>query len=118
MDRGASESKATYGKGIYGPLESTHPPITVPAWTSMMSSKDPGQLGCYGFRNRRDYSYNGYAIANSTAVRCDRVWDVLSGSGKKVILLGVPQTYPTKPINGCIVTDFLTPSTKNEYISI
>ncbi|MER3445438.1 MAG: phosphodiesterase [Candidatus Dadabacteria bacterium] len=102
-------------KGIYGPLESTHPPITVPAWTSMMSSKDPGQLGCYGFRNRRDYSYNGYAIANSTAVRCDRVWDVLSGSGKKVILLGVPQTYPTKPINGCIVTDFLTPSTKNEY---
>jgi predicted AlkP superfamily phosphohydrolase/phosphomutase len=102
-------------KGTYGPLESTHPPITVPAWASMMSSKDPGQLGYYGFRNRKDYSYDGYTIANSTAVRYDRAWDKLSDAGKKVILLGVPQTYPTRRINGCIVTDFLTPSTKSEY---
>jgi predicted AlkP superfamily phosphohydrolase/phosphomutase len=102
-------------RGAYGPLESTHPPITVPAWASMMSSKDPGQLGYYGFRNRKDYSYDGYAIANSTVVRYDRAWDTLSQAGKKVVLPGVPQTYPTKPINGCIVTDFLTPSTKSEY---
>ncbi len=102
-------------KGAYGPLESTHPPITVPAWASMMSSKDPGQLGYYGFRNRKDYSYDGYTIANSMAVRYDRAWDKLSDAGKKVILLGVPQTYPTRRINGCIVTDFLTPSTKSEY---
>ena len=31
----------------------------------MMSSKDPGQLGFYGFRNRKDHSYDGYAFANS-----------------------------------------------------
>jgi predicted AlkP superfamily phosphohydrolase/phosphomutase len=81
----------------------------------MMSSKDPGQLGYYGFRNRKDYSYDGYTIANSTAVRYDRAWDKLSDAGKKVILLGVPQTYPIRRINGCMVTDFLTPSTKSEY---
>ena len=40
--------------GVYGELTSTIPPITVPAWSSMMSSKDPGQLGIYGFRNRKD----------------------------------------------------------------
>src|SRR3954447_6372625 len=38
-------------RGVYGPLESCDPPITVPAWTCMMSSKDPGTLGFYGFRN-------------------------------------------------------------------
>lgn len=48
-------------------------------------------------------------------VRTDRVWDILSRKGKKAILLGVPQTYPVRPINGCIVSDFLTPSTKHEY---
>jgi predicted AlkP superfamily phosphohydrolase/phosphomutase len=42
--------------GAYGRLESTHPPITVPAWAAMMSSRDPGELGIYGFRNRKDYS--------------------------------------------------------------
>ncbi|TMA78452.1 MAG: phosphodiesterase, partial [Deltaproteobacteria bacterium] len=32
-------------RGAYGPMRSTHPPITVPAWTSMMASRDPGELG-------------------------------------------------------------------------
>ena len=36
-------------KGIYGELESTIPPITVPAWMCMMTSRDPGELGVYGF---------------------------------------------------------------------
>jgi predicted AlkP superfamily phosphohydrolase/phosphomutase len=102
--------------GAYGRLESTHPPITVPAWASMMSSRDPGELGIYNFRNRKDYSYDGYTIANATTLRHDRVWDVLARQGKQVILLGVPQTYPVKPINGCVVADFLTPSTKSQSI--
>src|ERR671919_1757660 len=101
--------------GAYGRLESTHPPITVPAWASMMSSRDPGELGIYGFRNRKDYSYDDYTIANATAVHHDRAWDVLARDGKRVILLGVPQTYPVKPIKGYVVTDFLTPSTKSHY---
>jgi len=101
--------------GAYGRLESTHPPITVPAWAAMMSSRDPGELGIYGFRNRKDYSYDGYTIANATAIRVSRAWDVLAGSGKPVILLGVPQTYPPTPIYGCIVADFLTPSTQSAY---
>ena len=33
------------GQGAYGDLESTHPPITVPAWSAMMSSRDPGERG-------------------------------------------------------------------------
>ncbi len=43
--------------GLWGKLRSCDPPITVPAWMSMMSSKDPGTLGYYGFRNRADRSY-------------------------------------------------------------
>ena len=38
--------------GIHGHLVSTIPPITVPAWMSMMTSQDPGMLGIHGFRNR------------------------------------------------------------------
>lgn len=101
--------------GAYGRLQSTHPPITVPAWAAMMSSRDPGELGIYGFRNRKDYSYDGYTIANASAVRVDRIWDTLAQAGHPVILLGVPQTYPVKPIHGCVVSDFLTPSTRSPY---
>jgi predicted AlkP superfamily phosphohydrolase/phosphomutase len=102
-------------EGIYGELESTHPPITVPAWSCMMSSRDPGELGFYGFRNRKDYSYDGYSLANSSAVQHARVWDHAGKQGLRSILLGVPQTYPPRPILGEMVTCFLTPSTQNEY---
>lgn len=102
-------------EGRWGPLASTNPPITVPAWATMMSGRDPGELGIYGFRNRKDHSYDGYAIANAATLTVDRAWDVLSRAGKRVILLGVPQTYPIRPVNGCVVSDFLTPSTDSAY---
>lgn len=103
-------------EGISGRLKSCDPPITVPAWMSMMSSKDPGQLGIYGFRNRSAYTYDGLSIANSSAVHEDTVWDILGRQGKKSVLIGVPPTYPPKPINGHLVTCFLTPSVDdNQY---
>ena len=37
----------------FGVLRSCDPSITVPAWSSMTSSRSPGALGFYGFRNRR-----------------------------------------------------------------
>lgn len=101
--------RSLMGRGAYGPMRSCDPPITVPAWASMMSSKNPGRLGVYGFRNRADYSYDNLSIATSNAIKEDRVWDILSRAGKKVILIGVPQTYPPKPVNGIMVTCFLTP---------
>jgi predicted AlkP superfamily phosphohydrolase/phosphomutase len=81
----------------------------------MMSSKSPGSLGVYGFRNRADYSYNRYAIANSLAIKEDRVWDILSRNGKRSIVIGVPGTYPPQPLNGYLIGDFLTPDTSCNY---
>ncbi len=101
--------------GTYGPLLSTDPPITVPAWTAMMTSKDPGQLGFYGFRNRADHSYDGMVFANSQMIKEPILWDILTAAGKRSILLGVPQTYPPKPINGLMACSFLTPSKKSRW---
>ena len=96
-------------EGIYGELESTIPPITVPAWMCMMTSRDPGELGVYGFRNRKDYSYDSLTIANSRAVQVPTLWDLLGKVKKKSVVLGVPLTYPvTNPFQGWMVTSFLT----------
>jgi predicted AlkP superfamily phosphohydrolase/phosphomutase len=81
----------------------------------MMSSKDPGTLGIYGYRNRMDYSYDKMSFATANSIREPLMWDHLSKAGKKVILLGVPQTYPPRPVNGLMVTCFLTPSINNNY---
>jgi predicted AlkP superfamily phosphohydrolase/phosphomutase len=102
-------------KGAYGHLRSCDPPITVPAWSVMTSSQSPGALGIYGFRNRADHSYDKNTIANGTAVKVDRVWNILSRNQKRVILIGIPQTFPPSPVNGLLVADFLTPDIKSEY---
>lgn len=81
----------------------------------MMSSKSPGRLGVYGFRNRTDHSYDRYSIANSLAIKEDRLWDILSRSGKRSIVIGVPGTYPPRPVNGLLVGCFLTPDTSCDY---
>ncbi|HSJ52114.1 MAG TPA: alkaline phosphatase family protein [Anaerolineae bacterium] len=101
--------------GTYGELTSTIPAITVPAWASMLSSKDPGQLGFYGFRNRADHSYERMSIASARSIKVPRVWNLLSAAGKKVVVAGVPQTYPVEPVNGALISSFLTPSTQSQY---
>lgn len=102
-------------RGVYGPLESAIPPITVPAWMCMMTGKDPGSLGIYGFRNRRDHSYEGLAFASNRMVQEPTLWDVLAGHGKRTIALGVPLTYPPRPLNGLLVSDFLAPDAQSDY---
>ena len=107
--------KKLMDNGTYGRLKSSIPAITIPAWMTMCTSKNPGKLGFYGFRNRRENSYNDIFIANAKAVNEPTVWQILSEAGKKVIALGVPQTYPPKPVNGILVSSFLTPDTDSEY---
>ncbi len=101
--------------GAYGPLTSCIPCITVPAWSSMTSGKDPGVLGFYGFRNRADHSYENMSMATGSVVREPRIWELLGEAGKQVIVVGVPQTYPVKPVNGYLISSFLTPSIQRQY---
>jgi len=101
--------------GAYGNLESTIPAITVPAWMAMMSSKNPGKLGFYGFRNRANHTYDEMDYANSRKMREPVVWDLLGRAGRKVAVIGVPQTYPVKPVNGILVSSFLTPDIQSKY---
>jgi predicted AlkP superfamily phosphohydrolase/phosphomutase len=100
---------------VWGPLDSIVPPITVPAWMCMMTSKDPGTLGIYGFRNRKDNTYDGLSFATSWAVKEPTVWDILSEHGKDCIVMSVPPSYPPKELKGVQIGCFLTPSEKAAY---
>lgn len=39
--------------GVWGNLESTIPPVTVPAWVSFATGMNPGKLGVFGFPTSR-----------------------------------------------------------------
>lgn len=95
-------------RGSWARLRSTVPAITVPAWTAMVSGRDPGELGLYGFRARRTGGYTLRTI-DSRDVDCERVWDVLARHDKRSSLLYVPPSYPPFNVHGELVSCFLTP---------
>ena len=96
-------------RGCYGRLESVIPFITVPAWMCLSTSQDPGSLGVYGFRNRKDHSYSALGTANSKSIETYAIWDQIARQGKKSIIIGVPPSYPPRKVNGICVGCFLTP---------
>ncbi len=100
---------------MHGPLASITPPITVPAWACAMTGQTPGQLGIYGFRNRKDNTYDGLSIATANAIKETTVWDRLGAHGKKSLLIGVPPSFPPMPIEGWRVGCFLTPPSAPSY---
>lgn len=107
--------RALMAHGTWGTLQSTDPPITIPAWTTITTGKDPGQLGLYGFRNRQGNDYREMVTVNSSHVSVPRVWSYLEDAGKSSILLGVPQTYPPQPHEGITVSGFPIPDCCTEF---
>jgi predicted AlkP superfamily phosphohydrolase/phosphomutase len=78
----------------------------------LATSQDPGTLGVYGFRNRRDHSYDGLEIVTSQSIRAPAIGDhIAEQTGGRACIIGVPPNYPPRAVNGYSVGCFLTPST-------
>ncbi len=103
-------------RGVWSRLKSIYPPITVPAWASMVSGLDPGSLGCYGFKNRSDRSYEGATFPDSSLLSGKALWDYLSAEGRASVVIGVPPGYPARPLKGCQISCFMTPTGVNGWI--
>lgn len=97
------------GAGAWGPLRSTMPPITIPAWAAMTCGKDPGELGLHGFRTR----VPGTRTLRTTTAddhRSDTVFDVAARAGKRTAPLYVPPSWPPRPVeHGVVLSCLLTP---------
>jgi len=102
-------------RGAYGRLESTDPPITIPAWMVMASSRSPGAMGLYGFRHRMENSYKDIWIASSRRVKVKKIWDYVAEAGGRSCIVAVPPSYPPVPIEGWLVGCFITPDAKRDY---
>lgn len=101
--------------GAHGTLRSCHPPITVPAWMVMSTSRSPGTLGLYGFRARRGQSYTDFSIPSSHSITQPKIWDILGHQKKSALLIGVPPSFPPPIIYGHLVSCFLTPNSGVDF---
>jgi predicted AlkP superfamily phosphohydrolase/phosphomutase len=96
-------------RGARGTLQSTVPALTLPAWSSCMTGKNPGRHGIFAFRQLAARSYDRGRLANATDLRGSRLWNIAGRAGKRVGVVNVPPSYPVQPVNGFMVGCMLTP---------
>ena len=95
--------------GARGKSLSLIPSISPASWVAFTSGKNPGKTGVLHFLHPRpDNRYQVYDIT-SRQCRVKRIWDILSEKGKKVVVQGVPVTYPPEPVNGTMISGWLAP---------
>lgn len=101
--------------GFHGTMRSSDPPITIPAWMVMCTGLDAARLGVYGFRHRTDYSYDRMWTATSKSFTDKKLWDYVGAAGGRSVLVSIPPSYPPYPVQGNLISCFITPGPENPY---
>jgi predicted AlkP superfamily phosphohydrolase/phosphomutase len=111
VEAGSLRNLATLMKrGAWGTLHSTIPPVTLPAWSSFMTGKNPGAHGVFGFRRTMPDRYEEGGLANASDVRSATMWEIAGEAGRHVGVISVPPSYPLPEVNGFVVGCMLTPA--------
>jgi len=100
-------------RGAWGVLESTIPPMSPPAWATIVTGVKPDKHGIWDFY----YFENGkLRIINSKNIKSPKIWEILDKYGYKQIIMNVPLTFPVDKINGIFISGMLTPSLESNFV--
>ncbi|HIQ04837.1 MAG TPA: hypothetical protein EYH31_03975 [Anaerolineae bacterium] len=104
-------------RGVRGPLRSTLPPVTAPAWSTFMTGVNPGGHGIFQWRTYDPTTYTcvNENVVTSAAIAGTTFWDYLGQAGYRVAAITVPITYPTWPVNGYLLSGYPCPDTKRNF---
>ena len=95
--------------GTRGLLRSIMPPLTPPAWTSLVTGKHPGQHGVFDFFQKDEPGSIYFSFASSQNVHSATIWSLASEQEKRIISLNFPLMFPAPPVNGVVVPGGMMP---------
>jgi len=104
MERGVMPAVSSLvTEGVRASLRSVVPPLTPPAWTSLMTGKRPGGHGVFDFFQKETPDSEYFQFASSQDVRSATIWSLASDHGKRVVSLNFPLMFPPPAVNGYVV---------------
>lgn len=93
--------------GVRGKLLSVTPPLTPPAWTSMMTGRSPGNHGVFDFLRFERSNSRYLTLNNSRHNRCETIWSIVSRQGLKAASLNFAMMAPVRPISGYTIAGWV-----------
>lgn len=100
-------------EGVYAKLNSTIPPLSATAWTSIATGKSPADTGIFEYIYRKNFSYEDFHIITSRNLKEKTIWQIISEQDKKAVVCYVPVTWPINHFNGWMISDSLLSSSKD-----
>ncbi|MHC4433617.1 MAG: alkaline phosphatase family protein, partial [Planctomycetota bacterium] len=90
--------------GAFRRMLSSIPEVSSVAWSSMITGKNPGEHGIFGFTDLFPNSYN-MRFPNYNDLKEEPFWNCWPG---KSVIINVPSTYPVRQMRGAHISGFVS----------
>ncbi|MGC9350217.1 MAG: alkaline phosphatase family protein [Anaerolineae bacterium] len=95
---------ALSAQSVFRPLASTIPEVSSVAWSSVITGKNAGEHGVYGFIDVAPGTYRT-VFPNFSNLKAPPFWALRPG--RRAVILNVPMTYPARALNGVLIAGFV-----------
>ena len=93
--------------GVQAELHSVIPPLTPPAWTSLVTGRSPGQHGIFDFFRKESPDSHHIRFITSQDIGAETIWSVANRHDLQVTVLNFPVMFPPPRINGYSVSGWM-----------
>lgn len=90
-------------EGVRASLRSTVPPLTPPAWTTLVTGRSPGAHGIFNFLQFESDNSPYLRIISSREVKCETLWSIVSRAGYRAGCFNFVAHSPAPKINGYVI---------------
>ncbi len=101
-------------EGAYGSLRSVPTMSSPPAWSSLVTGKNPGKHGIFAFTERKFDEYR-YSYVNGSHRKEPAFWKLL-GDDLVLCIINVPISYPAEKVNGCMIAGLDAPGVDSSRV--
>ncbi len=92
--------------GCRGELQSTFPPHTPCAWSTIFTGVNPGKHGLFTFHTIVPGTYT-WQLTRSSDRKVRALWEIANDHGLRVGAVNVPMTWPAEQIDGYMVSGMI-----------
>ena len=105
-DNNMPYTKELIKQGNLKQVKSSLPPNSAVSWSSIMTARNPGEHGIYGFT---DFIPDTYTVNyhHSMKLKTPPFWQ--RNNEKRSLIINLPSTYPPQALNGIHVSGFVSP---------
>lgn len=108
MARGLMPFLKTFiDSGVRAELRSVVPPLTPPAWTSLMTGRTPGHHGIFDFFQLDTPGSKQIRFATSNDVRCETIWSIANRHSLRTTVLNFPVMFPPPALDGYVISGWM-----------